>query len=175
MDREKPKKTINVQLIDKNDKKLVKLNLNSTPSSASNNSFLPTTIGSLRSQITRMINEDGNKPSNLSTSVLENDDDLPSESDVSTGMTVAMSSLLSNDRFVSLTKLECIKCDRIFTTESLYKHHLENDDCGDENCLDENELQRFLAVEKNRRAPEQKSGLVINSLELAKLFPKCFI
>ncbi|CAF1022357.1 unnamed protein product [Brachionus calyciflorus] len=154
---------INVQLIAKNDKKLVKLNLNK-PSSNLKDSI---------DRIKSVINLDYNQNSrNLNKSLnLDDIDDLPSESDVSSGVVIIPtnnsiqnskldSNILSqNPLTVCFT---CEKCNKVFDDESLFKIHQENV----ESCDIESELDKFLLSEFNNQISHEKEEEKIQNSKL---------
>ena len=117
---------LNVQLIDKNDKKLVKLNLNQKPKEDSNNMHIKP-MQQHRSQ---------QKLMQYSNNFVEFDD-LPSESDISSGTTVVLSNNLINVKTIQNKAIKicykCNRCDQFFNSESILKDHQLN------NCLNLND------------------------------------
>lgn len=122
---------LNVQLIAKNDKKLVKLNLNNRNPDVN-------LIESIKSII--------NKPqvSNVTASMSHNNslndiDDLPSESDVSSG--VVLIPINQNPTTINQLIYKCSKCFKMFTDETLYKLHQDTQECL--NSESENEFEKL--------------------------------
>lgn len=185
--------TLNVQLVDKNDKKLVKINLNSFQNNNNNiNNQLVNPIDNLKNQIKLMINNSGeefvssvgslnqssrkeNTHSVESSFVLNDDDDLPSESDVSSGMTLVTVKESLNAKHLDVNQQSannfqqtqtqltpisllfgCAKCSTSFLDEKQYKIHVEA--ClatnENENIYSQRDIENLLINESNLMLPQ---------------------
>ena len=148
---------LNVQLIAKNDKKLVKLNLNNK---------LHTT------QMKTIISLDNNnKIINRSLMNMNDFDDLPSESDISnSALVIPITNAINQSKLIPLNKItpsttvlisyKCVKCNKTFNDDSSLKLHQEN------NCSmndSENELEKSFFDEKKEEKLDALSDTSLDS------------
>ncbi len=127
----------NVKVINKNDKKLVKINLDTSTNSfsISNQTAKQLTSNNNMNKIKTTIIKINNNTSSTSNSMINEIDDLPSESDISNGTILipkiniinSVTKDLNNNNLTVSKPLKicfkCNKCNKLFDNESLLKTH----------------------------------------------------